>query len=86
MKSEWGMRGALVHLHPSRPDGSPPSVVRRHHKHENADKHTETNMLPHILSPVCTHQTVYEHSLMSRFPQESLHQRVLPRECSALLN
>ena len=49
----WGMRGALVHLHPSRPDDSPPSVVRRHHKHENADEHSASSMSPHILPAVC---------------------------------
>ena len=54
MKSEWGTRGALVHLHPSRPDDSPPSVVRRHPKPGNTDKHIATNMFPHILSSVCT--------------------------------
>ena len=53
MKSEWGMRGALVHLHPSRPDDSPPSVVRRHHKHENADEHSASSMSPHILPALC---------------------------------
>ena len=50
MRSEWGMRGAPVHLHPSRPDGSPPSTVRRHHKHENADEHSDNNMSSYILS------------------------------------
>ena len=47
------MRGALVHLHPSRPDDSPPSVVQRHHKHENADKHSASSMSPHILPALC---------------------------------
>ena len=42
------------------------------HNPEDADGHTETNMLPHILSPVCMNQTVSEHSILSRFPQESL--------------
>ena len=52
-RSEWGMRGAPVHLHPSRPDGSPPSTVRRHHKHEDADEHSASIMSPHILPAVC---------------------------------
>ena len=50
VRSEWGMRGAPVHLHPCRPDGSPPSTVRRHHKHENADEHSDNNMSSHIMS------------------------------------
>ena len=50
MRSEWGMRGAPVHLHPSRPDGSPPSTVRRHHKPENTDEHSDNNMSSYILS------------------------------------
>ena len=52
-RSEWGMRGAPVHLHPSRPDGSPPSTVRRHHKPENADEHSASSMSPHILPALC---------------------------------
>ena len=47
------MRGAPVHLHPSRPDGSPPSAVRRHHKHENTDEHSASRMSPHIRPAVC---------------------------------
>ena len=53
-----------------RRDDSLPSVAPRHPKHENADKHTETNMFPHILSPVCMHRIIYEHYVLSRFPQE----------------
>ena len=53
MRSEWGMRGAPVHLHPSRPDGSSQNAVRRHHKPENTDEHSASSMSPHILPAVC---------------------------------
>ena len=53
MRSEWGMRGAPVHLHPSSQDGSPPSAVRRHHKHENTDEHSASSMSPHIPPALC---------------------------------
>ena len=53
MRSEWGMRGAPVHLHPSHQDGSPPSAVQGHHKHDNADKHSASIMSPHLLPAVC---------------------------------
>ena len=53
MRSEWGMRGAPVHLHPSHQDGSPPSAVRRHHKPENTDEHSASSMSPYILPAVC---------------------------------
>ena len=56
---------------PRRRDDSLLSVAPRHPKHENADKHTETNMFPHISSPVCVHRIIYEHSVLSRFPQDS---------------
>ena len=54
MKSEWGkqVRALVTYLVPSRPDDSPPSVVRRHHKHENADEHSASSMSPHILPAV----------------------------------
>ena len=55
MKSEWGkqVRALVTYLVPSRPDDSPPSVVRRHHKHENADEHSASSMCPYILPALC---------------------------------
>ena len=52
------------------------------HNHEDADGHTETNMLPHILSPVCMNQTDSEHSLLSRFSQEYLTRKPPGRSVS----
>ena len=59
MKSEWGkqVRALVTYLVPSRPGDSPPSVVRRHPKHENADEHSASSMFPYILPAVYIMET-----------------------------
>ena len=55
MNAEWGkqVRALVTYLVPRRPDDSLPSVVRRHHKHENADEHSASSMFPYILPALC---------------------------------
>ena len=75
MRSEWGMRGAPVHLHPSHRDGSPQSAVRRHHKPENADEHPASSMSPYILPAVCLTMPKAEVRRVAPWPRRSSNTR-----------
>ena len=82
MKSEWGkqVRALVTYLVPSRPDDSPPSVVRRHHKHENADEHSASSMCPYILPALCP-PNMFRNTWTCRTRHSSIDMFLSTRSC-----